>query len=437
MCIMPTASARSCSFCRGPQGKRTDKKYSQSLLAWILLISGLGMPLFGCKGASPPLAATPPPAVSVAPPLEREVLDYDEYTGHITAVEEVAVRSRVRGYLVKVNFTEGAEVKQGDVLFEIDPRPFQADLDAAKGKVAQWEAKLARAEADVTRYERLLPKGAASQKDLDAATADRGEARAAIQSARAEVERAALDVEFAKVTAPISGRVSRANVTKGNLISGTETTPLTTIVSMNPIYVYFNVDERALLQYQQAARKQAGGGERAANVKDAKIPISLGLAGEAGFPYEGVIDFANNQVDSQTGTIQVRGVFANANRALTPGLFARVRIPVGDKYQAMLVPERAIGTDQGQKYLLAVNDKNVVEYRAVKLGRLFDNLRVIQEGVKPGELVIVNGIQRARPGLTVTPQRTEAAALGTAAAVAPPASEAKQPTAAPETASAH
>ncbi|MBI3800432.1 MAG: efflux RND transporter periplasmic adaptor subunit [Deltaproteobacteria bacterium] len=375
----------------------------------------------------------------MAPPLEREVLDYDEYTGHIAAVEEVAVRSRVRGYLVKVNFTEGAEIKQGDVLFEIDPRPFQADLDAAKGKVAQWEAKLTRAEADVTRYERLLPKGAASQKDLDTAIADRGESRAAIQSARAEVDRAALDVEFAKVTAPISGRVSRANVTKGNLVnaSGAETNPLTTIVSMNPIYVYFDVDERALVQYQQALRKPAGGGQQTANVRDAKIPVSLGLAGEAGFPHEGVIDFANNQVDSQTGTIQVRGVFANANRALTPGLFARVRVPVGDKYQAMLVPERAIGTDQGQKYLLAVNDKNVVEYRAVKLGRLFDNLRVIQEGVKPGELVIVNGIQRARPGLTVTPQRAEVTALGAAAAVAPPAGAAKQPTAAPETASAH
>jgi RND family efflux transporter MFP subunit len=412
-------------------------QYRPSLLTWVLLLSGFGLPLFGCKSAAPPLAATSPPAVSVAPPLEREVLDSDEYTGHIAAVEEVEVRSRVRGYLVKVNFTEGAEVKQGDVLFEIDPRPFQADLEAARGKVAQWEAKLARAEADVTRYQRLLPKGAASQKDLDTATADRGEARAAIQSARAEVDRAALDVEFAKVTAPIGGRVSRANITKGNLISGTDAAPLTTIVSMHPIYVYFNVDERALLQYQQAARKQAGGSERVPSVREAKVPVYLGLAGETGFPYEGVIDFANNQVDAQTGTIQVRGVFANANRALTPGLFARVRVPVGDKYQAMLVPERAIGTDQGQKYLLAVNDKNVVEYRAVKLGRLFDNLRVIQEGVKPGELIIVNGIQRARPGLTVTPQRTEVAALGTGTAAAPPASDAKPPTAAPETASAH
>jgi RND family efflux transporter MFP subunit len=172
-------------------------------------------------------------------------------------------------------------------------------------------------------------------------------------------------------------------------------------------------------------------------VREAKIPVQLGLANEEGFPYAGVIDFANNQVNSQTGTIQVRGVLSNTNRVFVSGLFARVRVPVGDKYQAVLVPERAIGTDQGQKYLLAVNDKNVVEYRAVKLGRLHDGLRVIQEGLKPNELVIVTGIQRARPGVTVTPQRTEVTALSAATVVAPPASAANNPTASPERASAH
>jgi RND family efflux transporter MFP subunit len=404
-----------------------------SLLALTLWLFALG-----CGHEPPGVASLPPPAVSVAPPLEREVIDYDEYTGRMAAVEEVEVRARVRGYLIKVNFTEGTEVRQGEVLFEIDPRPFQADLDAAKGQVAQWEAKLTRAEADVVRNERLLPKGAASQKDLDTAISDRGEARAAIQSARAAVERAALDLEFTKVTAPISGRVSRALVTKGNLVNagGGDATLLTTIVALDPIYVYFDVDERALLQYQQAARERAGGNNQAAGVREAKIPVNLGLANEAGFPYTGVIDFADNQLDSQTGTIRVRGVFANANRTFTPGLFARVRIPVGDKYQALLVPERAIGTDQGQKYVLAVNKENVVEYRAVKLGRLHDGLRVIQDGLKPDDLVIVNGIQRARPGVSVTPQRTEVATLGAAAAT-PPVGEAKNPTASPETASAH
>lgn len=401
-----------------------------ALTTWLFAV--------GCSHEPPGVASLPPPQVSVAAALEREVIDYDEYTGRMVAVEEVEMRARVRGYLIKVNFAEGAEVKQGEVLFEIDPRPFQAELDAAKGQVAQWEAKLTRAEADVVRNERLLPKGAASQKDLDTAIADRGEARAAIQSARATVERVALDLEFTKVTAPISGRVSRAFVTKGNLVNagGGETTLLTTIVALDPIYVYFDVDERALLQYQQAAREQAGGNNQPANVKEAKIPVQLGLANEAGFPYAGVIDFADNRVDPQTGTIRLRGVFANANRTFTPGLFARVRVPVGDKYQALLVPERAIGTDQGQKYVLAVNKENVVEYRAVKLGRLHDGLRVIQDGLKPDDLIIVNGIQRARPGVPVTPQRAEAATLG-AAAAAPPAGAAKNATAQTETPATH
>jgi RND family efflux transporter MFP subunit len=414
------------------------RDFIHTVVSFTLAIAACA-PTAGCRREPPAVASLPPPQVSVAAPLEREVVDFDEYTGRMTAVEEVEVRARVRGYLIKVNFTEGTEVKQGDVLFEIDPRPFQADLDAAKGQVAQWEAKLARAEADVVRNERLLPKGAASQKDLDTAIAERGEARAAIQSARAAVERAALDVEFTKVTAPISGRVSRAYVTKGNLVnaSGAETTLLTTIVSLDPIYVYFDVDERALLRYQQGAREQVGGNDQPANVREAKIPVQLGLAAESGLPHEGVIDFADNRVDPQTGTIRVRGVFANANRVFTPGLFARVRVPVGDKYQAVLVPDRAIGTDQGQKYLLAVNDKNVVEYRAVKMGRLHDGLRVIQEGIKPGELVIVNGIQRARPGLTVAPERVEVAASDAATATAPPASEATTATAQATTPAPH
>jgi RND family efflux transporter MFP subunit len=414
------------------------RDFIHTVVSFTLAIAACA-PTAGCRREPPAVASLPPPQVSVAAPIEREVVDFDEYTGRLAAIEEVDVRARVRGYLIKVNFTEGSEVKQGEVLFEIDPRPFQAELDAAKGQVAQWEAKLARAEADVTRNERLLPKGAASQKDLDQAVADRGEARAAIQSARAAVERTALDVEFTKVIAPISGRVSRAYVTKGNLVNagGGEATLLTTIVALDPIYVYFDVDERAALQYQQAAQKRAGENERLPTIREAKISVSLGLSTESGFPHAGVVDFADNRVDPQTGTIRVRGVFANANRIFTPGLFARVRVPVGDKYQAVLVPDRAIGTDQGQKYLLAVNDKNVVEYRAVKLGRLHDGLRVIQEGIKPGELVIVNGIQRARPGLTVAPERTEVAALDAATAAAAPANEADKPTASSKTASVH
>lgn len=373
---------------------------SASMAFTVAVIVAAALPL-GCGGDAGPVAP-PPPGVSVAPALAREVVDYDEYTGRLTAVGEVEIRARVRGYLMKVAMTEGTDVKEGDVLFEIDPRPFQADVDAAKGKVAQWEAKLVRADADVARVERLLPKGAASQKDLDTAVSDRGEARAMIQTARGELEHAALDLEFTKVTAPIGGRVSAARVTKGNLVTPGETL-LTTVVSLDPIHLYFDVDERALLAYQQALKASGP-------AKDANIKVLAGLTSEDGFPHEGVIDFVDNRVDPSTGTMRVRAMFPNADRAFTPGLFARVRISVGGKYQALLVPDRAIGTDQGQKYVLAVNDKNVVEYRAVKLGRLHDGMRVIQSGLKPDETIIVVGLQRARPGVTVTPQRTEAPA---------------------------
>ena len=214
------------------------------LLGVILIVVG------GCKSAPPPMKSPPPPTVTISQPVERPVIDYDEYTGRTAAVDEVEVRARVSGYLIKVNFKEGSEVQKGDLLFLIDSRPFQTVLDAAKGQVAQWEAKRARAEADVARNQRLLPKGAASQKDLDNAIADLGEARAAIQSGQAAVQRAALDLEFTKVTAPISGRISRTFITEGNLVNA-DATLLTTIVSLQPMYVYFDVDERSLLRYQQ------------------------------------------------------------------------------------------------------------------------------------------------------------------------------------------
>jgi RND family efflux transporter MFP subunit len=338
----------------------------------------------------------------VSQPIERQVIDHDEYTGRTAAVEEVEVRARVSGYLVKVNFTEGAEVGKGDVLFQIDPRPFQAALDAAKGQVAQWEAKRARAEADVARNQRLLPKGAASQKDLDTSTADLGEAQAAIQSAQAAIRQATLNLEFTRITAPISGRISRTSITEGNLVTA-DSTLLTTIVSMHPMYAYFDVDERSMLRYQQLARER-----KRQSAREARVPVLLKLANEEGFPHEGFIDFVDNRVDPTTGTLRTRGVFSNTDRMLTPGLFVRVRIPGSDTYNALLVSDRTLGTDQGQKYVWVVNENNVVEYRVVTPGSLqSDGLRVIQAGLKPGEWVIVNGLQRARPGVTVVPQRAE------------------------------
>jgi RND family efflux transporter MFP subunit len=345
------------------------------------------------------MKSVPLPTVTTSQPVERTVIDSDEYTGRTAAVEEVEVRARVSGYLNKVNFKEGSEVQKGDLLFVIDPRPFQTVLDAAMGQVAQWDAKRARAEADVARTQRLLPRGAASQKDLDTAMADLNEARAAIQSGQAAVNRAILDLEFTKVTAPISGRISRTFITEGNLVNA-DATVLTTIVSLQPMYAYFDVDERSMLRYQQLAR--------ASNQTKARgrVPVSLTLANETIEPQQGVLDFVDNRVDPTTGTIRTRGVFRNTNRLLTPGLFVRVRIPGSDTYQALLVSDRAISTDQGQKHVWVVNEQNVVEYRQVSVGALQnDGLRVVNTGVKSGEWIVVNGLQRVRPGVTVAPQR--------------------------------
>ncbi|MBM4258937.1 MAG: efflux RND transporter periplasmic adaptor subunit [Deltaproteobacteria bacterium] len=372
---------------------------SRNVVVYPLLLSVFSLGIGGCHSEPPPMMAMPPPTVTISQPVERAVIDYDEYTGRTAAVEEVEVRARVSGYLIKRNFKEGSEVQKGDLLFLIDPRPFQTVLDSARGHVAQWEAKRARAEADVARNQRLLPKGAASQKDLDNAMADLGEAHAAIQSGQAAVQRAALDLEFTKVTAPISGRISRTFMTEGNLVNA-DATVLTTIVSLQPMYAYFDVDERSMLRYQQLARSTNN------NQREARLSVSLTLANEEGGPQPGTLDFIDNRVDSTTGTIRMRGVFPNTNRTLTPGLFVRIRIPGSDTYQALLVTDRAISTDQGQKHVWVVNEKNVVEYRPVNIGAIqSDGLRVVKAGLKPEEWLVTNGLQRVRPGVTVVPQR--------------------------------
>jgi len=359
----------------------------------------------GCKTELPPVQAAPP-VVTVSQPVEEEILGYDVYPGRFQAVQSVDIRARVRGYIEKVNFEDGQIVKDDHVLFEIDPRPFQAELKAAESQVAQWQAKLTRAEADVKRYGDLLPKGAASQQDLDRAAAEAEEARAMIRAGGAAVDRANLDLEYAKVTAPISGRISRALITKGNLVG--EESLLTTIVSVDPIFAYFNVNERELLTYKDLAQKQ---GKTAENVKAAKIPVELGLStDENTFPHAGIIDFADNK--SETGTTPVRAVVENQSGLLQPGFFCSVRVPMGEKTKGILVPDRAIGTDQDKKYALVVKSDNTVEQRTVKLGRRHGELRQILEGLGPEDRIIVNGMQRSRVGGTVDP-REEAARAGT------------------------
>jgi RND family efflux transporter MFP subunit len=376
---------------------------------------------------SPQLAAVPPPEVAVGQPVEQSAIEYFTTTGRMAAVEEVDIRARVGGYLVKVNFQDGRDVKAGDVLFEIDPRPYEAEVMRAEGDVAKWQAQLRKAQADVARNTRLLPKGAASERELETSIAAKESADAEITSAKARLADAKLNLEFASVVAPIDGRASRTTVTKGNLIQPigqTGSAPLTTLVKLDPIYAYFDVDERTILRVRERAQQQ-GTGAKDGDVRSLNVPVEIGLVGEAGFPHRGVIDFIDNRVDPSTGTVQARGVFDNKNGLLTPGMFVRVRVPIDQRDKALFIPERAIGTDQGNKYLLVVDAHNVVEYHPVTLGVERDGLREILTGLQPGASVIVDGIQRARPGITVNPHPASHAEAPEEPAAAPAAAKAK------------
>jgi RND family efflux transporter MFP subunit len=369
-------------------------------MRFVLLALGLG--LAGCvraPSAAPEAAPTP---VTVSRPVERDVTDHADFTGRTAAVDSVEVRARVWGYLDRVNFKEGALVKKGDVLFEIDPRVYRADLERAEGTVAQYDARVRRLERDYRRVKNLLARGAVGQEEYDRYEADYREAAANLDVARANRDLAALNMDYTKVTAPVSGRVSRYVVTVGNLIqSGDQNggTLLTTIVSVDPMYVYFDMDERTVLRVRQLIREG-----KASSARETEWPVWLGLATEEGFPHRGTINFEDNQVNPKTGTLRVRGVFPNKDEVLSPGLFARVRVPIGRAHRALLVADRAIDTDQGQKVLYVVNEKNEVAARAVRLGALHHGLREVAEGLKAGERVIVGGLQQVRPGVAVEPK---------------------------------
>jgi RND family efflux transporter MFP subunit len=317
-------------------------------------------------------------------------------------LDSVEVRARVWGYLERVNFKEGALVNKGDVLFEIDPRLYRADLERARGTVAQYEARVHRSERDYQRAKNLLARGAVGQEEYDRYEADYQEAVANLDVARANRDLAALNLGYTRIMAPVGGRVSRYIVTVGNLIqSGDQNggTMLTTLVSVDPMYVYFDMDERTVLRVRQLIREG-----KASSAREAEWPVSLGLAIEEGFPHRGTINFEDNQVNPKTGTLRVRGVFRNKDEALSPGLFARVRVPIGRAHRALLVSDRAIETDQVQKVLYVVNEKNEVVARPVRLGALHHGLREITEGLNAGDRVIVNGLQQVRPGVAVEPK---------------------------------
>jgi RND family efflux transporter MFP subunit len=377
-------------------------RYPSTVLAGSVLLFGFCLASTGCARAPSEAPAAAPIPVTVSHPVERYVTDHADFTGRAAAIDSVELRARVWGYLDRVHFKEGALVQKGDVLFEIDPRIYRAALHQAEGNLASLEARLVRLNADLARAQRLVNTGAMSREDYDKVVGDRGEAEASRTALTAAVERSRLDLGYTRVTAPISGRVSRYAVTVGNLVQSGDQgggTLLTTLVSVDPMYVYFDMDEHTVLRIQQLMREG-----KARSVRDGEWPVWLGLANEDGYPHRGTINFVDNQVNPRTGTLRLRGVFPNKDEALSPGYFARVRVPIGSPHPALLVSDRALDTDQGQKIVYVVDKDNQVVSRPVRLGAIHDGLREIGDGVKPGERVIVKGLQQVRPGVTVEPR---------------------------------
>src|SRR2546423_4872265 len=367
----------------------------------------VGAGVAACSKIAPPMQA---PRVTVAPAIERVVSDWDEFTGHFEAVNSVEVRPRVGGFVQRVAFTEGASVHQGDVLFVIDQRPYEAEMASAEAVLAQARTRNQLAGMEVERAKKLVNTQAISREELDARTSGQAEGDAAIRAAEAAVKIARLNLEWTVVRAPISGRVGRAEITPGNLVQAGAPSPtlLTTIVSLDPIYVYFDTDEQAYLKYMSAPAAGANG-----------RPILIGLANETGFPHEGRLNFVDNRVDGASGTIRARALLSNPNRLFTPGLFARVRLLGSQQHPAILVQDQAIGTDQDRKFVLVLKSDNSVEYRPVVTGRIVDGLRTVESGLKPGERVVINGLMRVRPGMKVA--ATNAAMVAESAAPAPAA----------------
>jgi RND family efflux transporter MFP subunit len=376
-------------------------RFSIHSACFLLILSVFS--LAGCESSQADSIAAPPTTVIVSPPVEESVVDSVEYTGRTDSAETVDIRSRVTGFLDKILFKDGAEIEKDAPLFRIDDREFQADLKAAMGELAKAQAEQGRTTADFTRVEGLRKKEAVTASQFDQSRSAKLEADAAVQSATAKRDRAQLNITFSKIDAPIAGKISRSRISVGNLVDANSTV-LTTIVSVDPMYVYFDVDERTMLSLARQTREGKLEGR-----KTATIPVYLGLTGEKGYPHAGTIDFLENRVNPETGTMRVRGVFNNpkperGERVIEAGLFARIRVPIGKPKQALLVNERAIGTDQGQKFVYVVDNKNEVAFRPITLGAMHEGLRVVTEGLNAGDKVIIDGLQRVRPGSVVSPK---------------------------------
>jgi multidrug efflux system membrane fusion protein len=373
----------------------------------------MGMALLVVAGCKRPSVQQPPPApaVTVAPVERREVVEWDEFTGRTEPVQSVEVRPRVSGYIQEVRFESGQLVKKGDVLFVIDPRWHKAEFDRLQAEAERARAQQENAKREADRTTQLLANKAISTEEADARVTRFQQARASLLAAEAARDSAKLDLDYTEVHAPIDGRISRALLTEGNYVNGVAgaASLLTTLVSVDPVYAYVDVDEDTLLKFNSLAHAK-----RLETNGEGQIPVELQLADEKEFPHLGHIESFDNRLDPNTGSILLRAVFPNHDGRIVPGMFARIRVPLSERHTALLVDERAVGTDQAQKYVLMLTSTNTVAYQSVKLGPVIDGKRIVRDGVNAGDKIVVNGLQRVRPGMPVTPQTAVAEGPGEA-----------------------
>jgi multidrug efflux system membrane fusion protein len=375
-----------------------NRRHTLTFLAASLILIGGGAAVLHARADAPDATATAaPPAtvVEVAEVTSQTIIDWQDYSGRLEAVDRVDIRPLVSGTLTAVHFRDGARVNKGDLLFTIDPRPYAAEVERAQAQLAAAETRAAYTATDMARGQRLAADNAIARRDLDEKQNAAREAAAQVQAAQAALTSARLNLEYTRITAPVSGRISRAEVTVGNIVAaGAGTVPLTTLVSMDTVYAAFDVDEKSFLKYVNPAR--AAGGE--------PVAVFLGLADEDGHSRRGRVSSVDNRLDTSSGTIRVRAVFDNADGLLLPGLYARIRLGGGAPREALLIDERAIGTDQDKRFVLVLDQTNRTAYREVRLGARQSGLRIVESGLSAGERIVVNGLQRTRPGDTVSPK---------------------------------